>query len=271
MSTIVLLAIPSSSWRGDQGARQHRREILIDVVTSSWGGSGAVSAPLRWCPARSSAPSREAAAPPFPASVPSCFPAWRRRAIPRGTPAALSPTPSVLGILIPPSAIMILYSGWEGSLCGLFPRHGDPRVILTVLFAAINIGCSGRIRISSWRNPSRREEFSALVRKRTTRALPRSFFPCSSSGDLRWIHDPHRGGRPRHGLRVPVGGSSSTRAERAGVPEGPGGVRHHHGGHHGHALFRHDPSRLYIMEDLPGSCWPCCNPSRAARWGFSSW
>lgn len=68
------------------------------------------------------------------------FPRLEKAGYPRGHSAALLANASVLGMLIPPSAIMILYA-WVGnqSVLASFLASVVPGIILTILLSLINM------------------------------------------------------------------------------------------------------------------------------------
>jgi len=113
------------------------------------------------------------------------FPRLEKAGYSKGYAAALLANASVLGILIPPSAIMILYS-WVGgqSVLACFLATVIPGVILTILFAAINMWMQRKNPDLVLAEPFAPGEFSALVRKRTTRALPALFLPVLVLGGI---------------------------------------------------------------------------------------
>ena len=67
------------------------------------------------------------------------IPRMEEQGYPRGFATALVTVSSVLGLLIPPSAIMIIY-GWitETSILACFLSTVGPGILVTILFSIIN-------------------------------------------------------------------------------------------------------------------------------------
>ncbi|WP_300525996.1 TRAP transporter large permease [Aminiphilus sp.] len=185
MSTIVLLAIPLFIMAGGIMERGNIGEKLIDVVDlfvgRIRGGLGAVA--VVSCAVFGSITGSCCATLSCIGSI--MFPRLEKAGYSKGYAAALLANASVLGILIPPSAIMILYS-WVGgqSVLACFLATVIPGVILTVLFAAINMWMQRKNPDLVLAEPFAPGEFSALVRKRTTRALPALFLPVLVLGGI---------------------------------------------------------------------------------------
>ena len=139
MSTVVLLAIPLFIMAGglmDKGGIGGRLADLIDVLVGRFkGGLGAVA--VVSCAVFGSITGSAAATLSCIGTV--MIPRLLAAGYPRGHTAALVSNASIIGLLIPPSAIMILY-GWVGnqSILACFLATVIPGIILTILLCIVN-------------------------------------------------------------------------------------------------------------------------------------
>lgn len=140
MNTIILLAIPLFIIAGgimERGGIGKRLVDLIEVVVGKIkGGLGAVSVVA--CAVFGSITGSATATLSSIGSV--MFPRLKEAGYPRGYSAALIANSSVLGMLIPPSSIMILYA-WIGgqSVLASFLSTVVPGIILATLLIIINM------------------------------------------------------------------------------------------------------------------------------------
>lgn len=92
--------------------------------------------------------------------------------------AALMANSSVLGMLIPPSAIMILYA-WIGnqSVLAAFLATVVPGIILTLLLCVVNVFLLRNNTDLVLKEPMDRKTFQQLLARRSTRAIPALAMP----------------------------------------------------------------------------------------------
>lgn len=140
LSTVVLLAIPLFIMAGglmDKGGIGGKLVDLIEVVVGRVkGGLGAVA--VVSCAVFGSITGSAAATLSCIGTI--MFPRLYEAGYPRGHTAALISNAAVIGILIPPSAIMILYA-WVGgqSVLACFLATVIPGIILTILMCVVNM------------------------------------------------------------------------------------------------------------------------------------
>ncbi|MFA0889605.1 MAG: TRAP transporter large permease [Synergistales bacterium] len=140
MSTIVLLAIPLFIMAGGIMERGKIGDKLVDLIDlfvgSVKGGLGVVA--VVSCAVFGSITGSACATLSCIGSI--MFPRLEKAGYPRGHSAALLSNAAVLGMLIPPSAIMILYA-WVGnqSVLASFLSSVIPGIILTALLSLINM------------------------------------------------------------------------------------------------------------------------------------
>jgi tripartite ATP-independent transporter DctM subunit len=140
MSTIVLLAIPLFIMAGGIMERGKIGDKLVDLIDlfvgSVKGGLGVVA--VVSCAVFGSITGSACATLSCIGSI--MFPRLEKAGYPRGHSAALLSNAAVLGMLIPPSAIMILYA-WVGnqSVLASFLSSVIPGIILTILLSLINM------------------------------------------------------------------------------------------------------------------------------------
>lgn len=104
------------------------------------------------------------------------IPALEERGYPRGYSSALLGISSLLGILIPPSIIMILFGVvTQQSVAALFAASIGPAILLMIILSALNRICCGRlfqeVQVESERNYARTKSTVTL------KALPALFLP----------------------------------------------------------------------------------------------
>ena len=140
MSTSVLLAIPLFIMAGGLMERGKIGDKLVDLVDlfvgSVKGGLGVVA--VVSCAVFGSITGSACATLSCIGSI--MFPRLEKAGYPRGHSAALLSNAAVLGMLIPPSAIMILYA-WVGnqSVLASFLSSVIPGIILTILLSLVNM------------------------------------------------------------------------------------------------------------------------------------
>lgn len=140
MSTSVLLAIPLFIMAGGIMERGKIGDKLVDLVDlfvgSVKGGLGVVA--VVSCAVFGSITGSACATLSCIGSI--MFPRLEKAGYPRGHSAALLSNAAVLGMLIPPSAIMILYA-WVGnqSVLASFLSSVIPGIILTILLSLVNM------------------------------------------------------------------------------------------------------------------------------------
>jgi len=185
MSTVVLLAIPLFITAGGLMERGNIGQQLIDMVDlfvgRLKGGLGAVA--VVSCAVFGSITGSCCATLSCIGAI--MFPRLQKAGYPLGHSAALMANSAVLGILIPPSAIMILYS-WVGgqSVLACFLSTVVPGVILTFLFVVNNffmVRKNPDLVLSQELPPG---ELGKLFVKRGTRALPALFMPVMILGGI---------------------------------------------------------------------------------------
>ena len=139
MSTVVLLAIPLFIMAGglmEKGGIGGKLADVVDILVGRFkGGLGAVS--IVSCAIFGSITGSAAATLSCIGTV--MIPRLYAAGYPKGHTAALISNASVIGLLIPPSAIMILY-GWIGnqSILACFLATVIPGIILTILLCVVN-------------------------------------------------------------------------------------------------------------------------------------
>lgn len=185
MSTVVLLAIPLFITAGGLMERGNIGQQLIDMVDlfvgRLRGGLGAVA--VVSCAVFGSITGSCCATLSCIGAI--MFPRLEKAGYPLGHSAALMANSAVLGILIPPSAIMILYS-WVGgqSVLACFLSTVIPGILLTVLFAVCNVFMvrkNPNLVLSEKISPG---ELGRLFVKRGSRALPALFMPVMILGGI---------------------------------------------------------------------------------------
>ncbi len=140
MSTIVILAIPLFIIAGGLINRAHVGDKLVNMVEifvgRIRGGLGAIG--IISCAVFGSITGSACATLSAIGSI--MFPKLRAGGYPRGHSAAIMSSASVLGMLIPPSSLMILYA-WVGqtSVLACFLSNLVPGIILTFLLCLVNV------------------------------------------------------------------------------------------------------------------------------------
>jgi tripartite ATP-independent transporter DctM subunit len=178
ISTVVLLSIPLFILAGNIMEKGRIGDKLVDVIDLCVGrirgGLGAVAVISSAIFGSITGSSM---------ATLSCiggilFPQLRHNGFPLGHSAALMANSAVLGILIPPSSLMILYSWAAGqSVLACFLSTVFPGVTLVLLFVIINRvllrNCQTLVLSEKLTPPELRRQFVV----RTKRALPAIFMP----------------------------------------------------------------------------------------------
>lgn len=185
MTNVVLLAIPLFIMAGGIMEKGGIAKRLIDLVEVFVGRmKGALGAVLVISSAVFGSITGSAAA--TLTSIGSVmFPRLNSSGYPRGYSAALMANSSVLGMLIPPSSIMILYA-WVGnqSVLASFLSTVIPGIILIILFCIINyfmLRKNPNIMVQPKMSFS---EFTKTLGKRTTSASFALFLPLLVLGGI---------------------------------------------------------------------------------------
>ncbi|NLO55432.1 MAG: TRAP transporter large permease [Thermovirga sp.] len=185
MSTIVLLAIPLFIMAGGIMERGNIGDKLVDLVDlfvgRIKGGLGVVA--VVSCAVFGSITGSACATLSCIGSI--MFPRLEKAGYPRGHSAALLANASVLGMLIPPSAIMILYS-WVGnqSVLASFLSSVVPGIILTILLSVINMFLLRHNEDLVLAAPISSREKWSLFRVRGKRAVPALVMPVLVLGGI---------------------------------------------------------------------------------------
>ena len=111
------------------------------------------------------------------ATGPIMIPRMEEQGYPRGFATALVTVSSVLGLLIPPSAIMIIY-GWitETSILACFLSTVGPGILVTILFSIINLVECRKFDLTLL-PPMTMKEKIEMTGKRTWSAIPAIMMP----------------------------------------------------------------------------------------------
>ena len=185
MSTIVLLTIPLFIMAGGIMERGNIGDKLVDLVDlfvgRIKGGLGVVA--VVSCAVFGSITGSACATLSCIGSI--MFPRLEKAGYPRGHSAALLANASVLGMLIPPSAIMILYS-WVGnqSVLASFLSSVIPGIILTILLSVINMFLLRHNEDLVLAAPISSREKWSLFRVRGKRAVPALVMPVLVLGGI---------------------------------------------------------------------------------------
>ena len=253
MSTIVLLAIPLFIMAGGIMERGNIGDKLVDLVDlfvgRIKGGLGVVA--VVSCAVFGSITGSACATLSCIGSI--MFPRLEKAGYPRGHSAALLANASVLGMLIPPSAIMILYS-WVGnqSVLASFLSSVIPGIILTILLSVINMFLLRNNKDLILATPISSKEKWSLFRVRGKRAIPALIMPVLVLGGIYGgIMTPTEAAAVAAVYSIPVGFWVYKGLTRKGFFE----VLVESGTTTGVIMVMLYAvmilSRLYIMEDLP--------------------
>ncbi len=253
MSTIVLLAIPLFIMAGGIMERGNIGDKLVDLVDlfvgRIKGGLGVVA--VVSCAVFGSITGSACATLSCIGSI--MFPRLEKAGYPRGHSAALLANASVLGMLIPPSAIMILYS-WVGnqSVLASFLSSVIPGIILTILLSVINMYLLRNNKDLILATPISSKEKWSLFRVRGKRAIPALIMPVLVLGGIYGgIMTPTEAAAVAAVYSIPVGFWVYKGLTRKGFFE----VLVESGTTTGVIMVMLYAvmilSRLYIMEDLP--------------------
>lgn len=111
------------------------------------------------------------------ATGPILIPRMEQEGYPRGYATALVTDSSILGLLIPPSVVMIVY-GWvtETSILACFLATVGPGLLITFLFALINIIWSRKFDLKLEPKLPPKEKWNE-IKRRTRLALPALMMP----------------------------------------------------------------------------------------------
>ncbi len=112
------------------------------------------------------------------------IPRMEEQGYPRGFATALVTVSSVLGLLIPPSAIMIIY-GWitETSILACFLSTVGPGILVTILFSIINLVECRKFDLTLL-PPMTMKEKIEMTGKRTWSAIPAIMMPIIILGGI---------------------------------------------------------------------------------------
>jgi len=253
MSTIVLLAIPLFIMAGGIMERGNIGDKLVDLVDlfvgRIKGGLGVVA--VVSCAVFGSITGSACATLSCIGSI--MFPRLEKAGYPRGHSAALLANASVLGMLIPPSAIMILYA-WVGnqSVLASFLSSVIPGIILTILLSIINMFLLRNNEDLILAEPISSKEKWSLFRVRGKRAVPALVMPVLVLGGIYGgIMTPTEAAAVAAVYSIPVGFWVYKGLTRKGFFE----VLVESGTTTGVIMVMLYAvmilSRLYIMEDLP--------------------
>ena len=118
------------------------------------------------------------------ATGPIMIPRMEEQGYPRGFATALVTVSSVLGLLIPPSAIMIIY-GWitETSILACFLSTVGPGILVTILFSIINLVECRKFDLTLL-PPMTMKEKIEMTGKRTWSAIPAIMMPIIILGGI---------------------------------------------------------------------------------------
>ena len=118
------------------------------------------------------------------ATGPIMIPRMEEQGYPRGFATALVTVSSVLGLLIPPSAIMIIY-GWitETSILACFLSTVGPGILVTILFFIINLVECRKFDLTLL-PPMTMKEKIEMTGKRTWSAIPAIMMPIIILGGI---------------------------------------------------------------------------------------
>lgn len=106
------------------------------------------------------------------------FPQLNKNGYPTGHTAALLANAAVLGILIPPSSLMILYAWAAGqSVLACFLSTVIPGLILTTLFAILNLIMLRKCKTLVTEEPISLNMRTKMMASRTVKAAPALFMP----------------------------------------------------------------------------------------------
>lgn len=178
MSTTVLLAIPMFVMAGgliEKGEIGNKLVDLIEVFIGRLrGGLGSVAVVA--CAVFGSVTGSATATLSCIGSV--VFPRLEKAGYPLGHSAALLGSSCVLGMLIPPSTIMILYA-WVGgqSVLACFLSSVLPGIILTILLCLVNWHLVKKIPNVKVEDRIRFTEFRKKLTDRTWKAVPALVLP----------------------------------------------------------------------------------------------
>lgn len=178
MSNPVLLAIPLFIIAGGIINRGHIGDKLVELIDlfvgRMKGGLGVVT--VLSCAVFGSITGSAAATLSGIGAI--MFPKLKKAGYPQGHSAALIANASVLGLLIPPSAIMILYA-WIGnqSVLAAFLATVVPGLILTGLLCVVNVVLVRKNKDLLLEDPIDLNTFQKLLVKRSTKAIPALAMP----------------------------------------------------------------------------------------------
>jgi len=185
MNTIVILAIPLFIMAGGLINRSQIGDKIVSLVElfvgRIKGGIGAVA--IVSCAVFGSITGSAAATLSAIGSI--MFPRLERAGYPRGHSAAIMANSSVLGMLIPPSSIMILYA-WVGqtSVLASFLASLVPGIILTILLSLVNMWLLRNNKDIVLAPALSKKEFGQELVKRTGKGIPALTMPILVLGGI---------------------------------------------------------------------------------------
>ncbi|MBN1333212.1 MAG: TRAP transporter large permease [Synergistales bacterium] len=185
MTTVVLLAIPLFITAGGIMERGNIGDKLVDLVDvfvgKIKGGLGCVA--VVSCAVFGSITGSSCATLSCIGSI--MFPRLKKAGYPRGHSAALMANAAVLGILIPPSSLMILYA-WVGgqSVLACFLSSVIPGIILTILMSIVNMFLLRNNPDLLLDEPREFAETLKLFKVRGKRAIPALIMPIIVLGGI---------------------------------------------------------------------------------------
>jgi tripartite ATP-independent transporter DctM subunit len=185
MSTIVILAIPLFIIAGGLINRAHVGDKLVDLVEifvgRIKGGLGAIG--IVSCAVFGSITGSACATLSAIGSI--MFPKLEAAGYPKGHSAAIMSSASVLGMLIPPSSIMILYA-WVGqtSVLACFLSSVIPGIILTIMLCLVNVFLLRGDKNIKIAPPLARGQLGRELRRRSWSGLPAMTMPVLVLGGI---------------------------------------------------------------------------------------
>ncbi len=185
MNTVVILAIPLFIIAGGLINKSKVGDKLVSLVElfvgRIKGGLGAVA--IVSCAVFGSITGSACATLSAIGSI--MFPRLDQAGYPRGHSAAIMANASVLGMLIPPSSIMILYA-WVGqtSVLACFLSSVIPGIILTILMSLVNMWMLKDNKNLILEPKMSKKEFQSELLKRTGSGIPALTMPVLVLGGI---------------------------------------------------------------------------------------
>jgi len=185
MNTIVLLAIPLFILSGGLINRSKIGDKLVSIIElfvgRIKGGMGTVA--IISCAAFGAVTGSACATLSAIGSV--MFPKLEKAGYPTGHSAAIMANASVLGMLIPPSSLMILYA-WMGqtSVLACFLSSVIPGIILIILMSLVNIWLLRNNKNLVLGKKLEKKEFKHQLILRSTKGIPAILMPVLVLGGI---------------------------------------------------------------------------------------